>query len=353
MKMLAERKPQIDAAIERYLPKKYTNESLERALGKSRYAYNAESVNAAIAEPAWEFMKRGGKRWRPALFLLIVEALGKDPEKYIDYSILVELLHNGTIITDDIEDGSALRRGFPTLHTTHGIDIAMNTANVLYFLPFLTLMKNRDGLDDRTIVHAYEICIQELINIGFGQGMDLAWHKGLANANAVTEKEYLQMCAYKTGTLARLSARLAALLAGANDKQIDAMGQYAEAIGIGFQIQDDVLNLTEGSALSEGKGFGEDVTEGKRSLPVVHTLAVASAADKKRLVELLEMHSKDPSVIMESVGIMENYKALEYSKETARRLMKEGWDALDKNLPASTAKEKLRAFANFLIERDI
>jgi geranylgeranyl diphosphate synthase type I len=96
------------------------------------------------------------------------------------------------------------------------------------------------------------------------------------------------MCAYKTGTLARMSAKIAAVLADANEELTDKLGHFAESIGVAFQMQDDILDLT-GEEFAEKKGGrGQDITEGKRSLIVIHTLKVANAKDRKRLIEILE-----------------------------------------------------------------
>ncbi|NIV44480.1 MAG: polyprenyl synthetase family protein, partial [Gammaproteobacteria bacterium] len=97
----------------------------------------------AIAQPMWDFLERGGKRWRPALFLLVIEALGEDSEKFLDFAIIPEVIHNGTIMVDDVEDDSTFRRGKPCTHRIFGIDIAVNTGNAMYFLPLLTLIKNK------------------------------------------------------------------------------------------------------------------------------------------------------------------------------------------------------------------
>ncbi|MEM7824188.1 MAG: polyprenyl synthetase family protein, partial [Candidatus Aenigmatarchaeota archaeon] len=202
------------------------------------------------------------------------------------------------------------------------------------------------------ILKAYEIYSQEMINIGLGQATDIAWHNGMANADTLTEAEYLQMCAYKTGTLARMSAKIAATLAGADDKTVEALGRFVEAIGVAFQIQDDVLSLS-GGVFAERKGVGDDITEGKRSLPVIYTLQVANQADRKRLLEILNMHTRDSKLIEEAIAIIHKYGSVEKAKQKARELVKSAWADVEKLLPASNAKTNIKAFADFLIERKI
>ena len=91
----------------------------------------------------WDFLDQGGKRWRPALFYFIAEALGADMEKIKDFMIIPELIHNGTIIIDDIEDGSETRRGEPCLHIKHGEDLAINLGNTMYYMPMSLILRNK------------------------------------------------------------------------------------------------------------------------------------------------------------------------------------------------------------------
>ena len=105
--------------------------------------------------------------------------------------------------------------------------------------------------------------------------------------------QYFTMCANKTGTLARLSAKLGAIAASASKEQVQAFGAFAEAVGIAFQIQDDILNLKGGI----GKDFGEDIREGKMSLPIIKTLSTASKSDKKKLIEIPEEYRKQIQII--------------------------------------------------------
>jgi len=343
----------IDKMIEKYIPRKFGKDAVVFGLSPPRYAYNFEALNKAIAEPIWEFLDRGGKRWRPSLFLLICEALGKDPKDFLEYAIIPEVIHNGTLMIDDIEDQSELRRGKPCTYKLFGLDVAINAGNAMYYLPLLSLVKNRDKIPTTTLTKVYEIYVQEMINLSFGQAMDIAWHKGLADADEIDEQDYLQMCAYKTGTLARIAAKLAAVLSEADDELTEKLGRFAEAVGVAFQIQDDVLDLT-GKEFAEKKGArGMDISEGKRTLIVIHTLQKATPVDRKRLVEILNLHTNEQKLRDEAITIMEKYDAINYAKEYARKIVRESWNSVDTLLHASAAKEKLRAFADYLIERKI
>jgi len=352
-RFLEEKAALIDKTIEKYIPREFSEKAILFKVNPPNYSYNLETLNKALAEPIWEILDRGGKRWRPALFLLICEALGKNSEDCLDFAIIPEVIHNGTLIIDDIEDASELRRGKPCTYKIYGVDMAVNAGNAMYYLPLLPLMEKKAKLPAETLRDIYEIYVQEMINLSKGQAMDIAWHRGIANADALNEEDYLQMCAYKTGTLARMAAKISAVLAGANKELVEKLGRFAESIGVAFQMQDDVLDLTGKEFAKKKGGCGQDITEGKRTLMVIHTLKIATGADKKRLIQILNMHTPDQTLRDEAISIMQKYNAIEHVKDTAARIVEESWKEVDKLLPTSEAKEKLKAFAEFLIKRNI
>jgi len=338
----------IDSVLEKYVPREFKKKDLKNLLGKEKYSFDINSAEA-ISGPVWDFLDRGGKRWRPALFLLLTEALRGDINKVLDFVALIELVHNGTIIIDDIEDNSSIRRGKPCLHKIYGEDIAINAGNALYFIPLRVIMNSDFNISIKE--KAFEIYSQEMINLHFGQSMDIFWHKG--KKKEITEKQYLQMVSLKTGTLARLSARLAALLSGKDEDTQEILGKMAETIGIGFQIQDDILDMTAKEREKFGKAFGNDITEGKRSLMVIRVLEIGDEKDKKRLLKILDSHTKDKDMIKEAIGILEKYNAVNYAKNLARKMLKEAWKDAEKVLDESEAKKTLESFMEYLIEREI
>jgi geranylgeranyl diphosphate synthase type I len=246
-----------------------------------------------------------------------------------------------------------LRRGKPTLHKIFGEDVAINAGNFLYFFPLLALIKNKHKFKPEIVLRAYEVYNQEMMNIHLGQGTDIFWHKG--KAENITEDEYLQMCAYKTGCLSRMSAKLAVVLSGGSKELAKAAGRVAEAMGVGFQIQDDILDIALSGEEREkfGKSFGNDIKEGKRTLMVIHTLKKATPEDKKRLLEILNKHTDDMKERREAIKIIQKYGSLEYAMGVAKKIMADAWQEADRLLKPSPAKQRLREFVNFLIERKV
>ena len=336
--------------IEKWFPRKFDAQSLELLCGKPRYAYDAESATKAISEPAWDILDRGGKRWRPVLLFLVAQALGGSVEQVQDLVVICEVVHNGTLLVDDIEDDSKVRRGKECVHLLFGVDVAINAGNAMYYLPTVVLRQLKGKVPDEQLLKAYEMYCQELLNLHFGQGYDIWWHKGNGKP---TVEQYLQMCAYKTGTLARLSAKLSALFAGGTAEQVEALSKFAETVGVGFQIQDDILNLV-GAKLAETKGqYGEDIHEGKRTLMVLHCFQHAPAKEAHRLEEILNSHPTDQTIINEAIEIIERNGGITYAREKAREIVLGAWKDVEGVLPPSEAKDKLKAFADFLVEREI
>jgi len=350
---LESKRPEIDKIIEKYLPRKATQEWLKFVFCEPRYAYSPDAADAVFMKPIWNFIDRGGKRWRPVLFLLIAEAVGGDLEKIQDIVMIPEIVHNGSIIVDDIEDQGELRRNQPCLHKIFGLDVAINAGNFMYFYPLLALIKNKDQFSSDTLVKAYEAYIQEMINIHLGQGTDIFWHNG--KAINIEEDEYLQMCAYKTGCLSRMSAKLAVILSDGSDQLIEAAGRVAEAMGVAFQIQDDILDIiSEGEEREKfGKVFGNDIKEGKRTLMVIHALKKATQEDKNRLIEILDKHTDDMKEREEAIAIIKKYGSVEYAQAKAKEIMGDAWQEAEKLLPESPAKKRLEEFVNFLITRKV
>lgn len=344
-------KPEIDKIIEKYLPRKPNKKWLEFVFGKPNYSFDLKAVKEALTKPLWNFLDRGGKRWRPFLLLLMAKAVNRNAQTVKDILIIPELAHNGSLIVDDLEDDSQMRRGKPCLHKIFGADVAINAGNFIYFLPLLALVKNKHEFKKEILLKAYDVYFQELMNLHLGQAMDIYWHKG--KAEKITEAQYLQMCAFKTGCLPRLAAKLAVLSAGGKNEMVKKMGRLAESIGIAFQIQDDILDLTSKEFFKNKGGFGNDITEGKRTLIIIHALRQAKKTDKKKLLKILNAHSNNQNLRNEALAIINKYRSLDYAKKKAQNLIKDSWKKVDNSLKDSASKRKLKKFIDYLIERKI
>ena len=347
--LLASVAPVVGERIEKLLPRRFDAEGLAAQFGGRPEEYDANSLNAALADPLWRLLDAGGKRWRPALMLVAGAALGAPPESLLDLAAMCEMIHNATLLADDIEDGSPLRRGLPAAHVEFGVDVALNAGNALYFIPQAHLHDPAGPLPERIRLAALRVVNEEMVKLHLGQGMDIAWG-GVERPPTVPQ--YLRMCAFKTGTLARMAVRLAAAAADAPERLGAALGRYAESIGVAFQIRDDVLNVTPGP-LSEGKGFGDDIHEGKASLLVIRALQVLPRERADRLREILRLGTEDPAFISEAVALLEAAGAAPYARETATRLVREAWEKAAPELPDNAGARALQAFGEFVVDRDV
>ncbi|MFH1780027.1 MAG: polyprenyl synthetase family protein [Candidatus Micrarchaeota archaeon] len=335
--------PEIEQAMLKVLPKKYDKDAIARTVGQINYKVDLQAVNGGVNEPVWELLDRGGKRWRPALMLMVYEALGKNYKEILDFTAIVELVHNGTLLVDDIEDDSLERRGKKCIHLLYGLDIAVNAGNAIYFIPLNTIMKS--DLPSNLKSRLYEVYLTEMINVSIGQATDIYWHKGLKEE--VSEEEYLQMVSFKTGCLSRMACKLSAVLAGAGEETIKVLGEYGESLGIAFQIQDDILNLI--ADVEYGKEIGGDISEGKRTLMTIH--ALKHSAKAKRLREILDLHTKDQVLIEEAIKIISDAGSIEYAKKKAIELATKTWEKVEKTLSEGSGTQKLKALTDYLITR--
>ncbi len=222
-----------------------------------------------LSSPCAALLKLGGKRWRPLLLTLCAAAAAgteESPEAAYEITPLVEFVHTASLIHDDIEDCADTRRGMPAAHITWGIDTAINAGSWLYFTAAACL--TNVPLPAERKLALYRLYAEELRRLHLGQAMDIAWHKD--NTALPSVQEYEAMVRMKTGTLAALAAKAGTLVGGGTAEQESVMGNAAADIGVGFQILDDVLNLTTGNI---GKKRGDDIVEGKKSLPVLIHLA--------------------------------------------------------------------------------
>ncbi len=342
--------PAVEKEIEKYIPRKATKEWIESALGKTIFELDLEAYTAGCNAPIWNLLDRGGKRFRPILTCICSEAVGGKWDSALKLAPMVEIIHNGTLMQDDVEDDSQARRGQPCIHCNFGVDTAINTGTIMYYWPMTKILNDDFNLGDKKKLQIYDLYIKEMIRVCSGQTWDIAWHHGGFTPN---EKQYLNMCLSKTGVLTKFACQLGAIIGGATEKQYDALGDFGQIVGVGFQIQDDILELTE-DKFKEGKGsVGGDIHEGKRTLIVIRTLEVASEEDKKRLIEILDSHTLDEKVLQEALDIINKYDGIAYSKKKAEELVEGAWKKVNSVLKESNAKIILKKFAEYLVDRKI
>ncbi|KAJ4362289.1 geranylgeranyl pyrophosphate synthetase [Neocucurbitaria cava] len=226
------------------------------------------------------------------------------PERLEVITRVVGMLHTASLLVDDVEDSSLLRRGIPVAHSIFGIPQTINSANYVYFkaLQDLLIMNNP------TLI---SIFTEELLNLHRGQGMDLYWRDSLT---CPSEADYLEMVGNKTGGLFRLAIKL---MQAESTVDIDCT-PLVSTIGLLFQILDDHLNLSPTSELQSLKGHCEDLTEGKFSFPVIH--AIRADPSNQILINILKQKTNDDEVKRYAMRYMESKGSFEYSRGVIEEL---------------------------------
>lgn len=278
-----------------------------------------------LIEPNYALISLGGKRWRPLLLMLCYKMAARKSgspalteEEAYSITPLVEFVHTASLIHDDIEDKADLRRGKPAAHITYGLDTALNAASWLYFEAPVCI--NQLKAPDALKLELYKTYTNELRRLHLGQAMDIFWHRNPEVFPA--ENEYLAMVKSKTGTLASLAAKLGCLAGGLSASDAESFGSIAADIGIGFQIIDDVINLTTGNP---GKKRGDDIVEGKKSLPVlIH--AAEKPEDKAKIADFMKEAAArgiDSPAVESCIDLLETSDCIKKAAERGRLLIEE------------------------------
>lgn len=281
--------------------------------------------------------KATGKRVRPLLVLLSCKAGGGDWKTALPAAAAVELLHNFSLIHDDIQDDSRTRRGRPTLWAKWGIAQAINAGDALFALAHVAL----EELEGNVYAKAAQLLPRASLELTQGQYLDLAY-EGKAELDA---SAYWPMVRGKTAVLLSACTRLGALVAGADVDQLSDYAQFGEKLGLAFQVHDDLLGIWGNEALT-GKSAHSDLLSGKKSLPVLY--ALGQGGEFARRWNNGKVESKE---VAELAALLEAAGARVYAEGEARRLTAEALEALERAEPEAGAGAALRELAEELVTR--
>uniref|UniRef100_A0A2P2I675 Geranylgeranyl pyrophosphate synthase-like n=1 Tax=Hirondellea gigas TaxID=1518452 RepID=A0A2P2I675_9CRUS len=224
-------------------------------------------------------------------------------EKLTAISEIIFMLHNASLLIDDIEDGSMLRRGLPVAHNIYGVPSTINTANYVYFVGLQKTL----ALDHPQAVNVF---CEQLLELHRGQGLDIYWRDSYT---CPTEEQYRTMTIRKTGGLFGLAIRLMQLFSDCKSN----FTALTDLLGLYFQIRDDYANLCIES-YSKSKSYCEDLTEGKFSFPVIH--AITSRPHCHQVINILRQRPKDNEIKRYCVSLLEKYGSLAYTQQTLNQI---------------------------------
>jgi geranylgeranyl diphosphate synthase type I len=291
-----------------------------------------------------------GKAIRPTLCLLACEATGGAWERALPAAAALELVHNFSLIHDDIQDGDQERHHRPTVWAQWGQAQAINAGDAAFALSGVAVQQLREqGFPDETVLHIWQLLNVATLRLVEGQYLDLTFEQRLD----VTVEEYLGLIGRKTGALIETAAHIGALL-GTNDSTfISHLRWYGQALGLAFQIGDDLLGIW-GTPAETGKPVAADIRRRKKSLPIIYALQGASPWDKARLAALYQQREQTTFTdeeVQRILDILERTRAEERARGMLAQYCAKAMLELERAHLPPWARTEFSTFARFLAER--
>ena len=291
-----------------------------------------------------------GKRVRPILCLLVCEACGGDWEQALPAAAAIELVHNFSLIHDDIEDQDKVRRGRPTLWVLWGEPRAINAGDGMFASSQIALLRlGERGVPSRTVVEACQLLNQTCLDLTSGQHLDISFER----ETDIATEQYLRMIDAKTAAVVACACELGALVAACedpetitHDTQRERLRDFGRHLGMAFQIRDDILGIW-GDPATTGKPAGADIVQRKKSLPILHGLAHSA-----ELRELLAKASFSSANIHRATRLLQDVGSREFARQEAQRHHDQSLTSLVDARLHGAAAEALHELAQTLLSRD-
>ncbi len=279
----------------------------------------------------------GGKRLRPMLLLLAAKSLGEVKDNHLVLAAVIEFIHTATLLHDDVVDESDLRRGKESANAVWGNAASVLVGDYLYSSAFQMMVRTNN-------MRVMEILSTTTTAIAEGEVLQLL----NCNNPDTTEEKYLEVIARKTAILFSAATRLAAVLSDADEKVEEALAVYGQQLGVAFQLIDDALDY-KSTTEDLGKNLGDDLAEGKPTLPLIYAISHGTESQAKVIIEAIKQGSRDAFSEVYDIVIATN--AIEYTEKCADQAAQKAITALD-CLQDSESKDALIALAKFSVQRD-
>jgi len=322
------------------------NELIKRAATFNTYwqQYLPLKKPTKLYEASQHLPFAGGKRFRPFLTLTSCESVSGEMQKAFPLATGLELIHNFTLVHDDIMDHSLLRRNLPAVHVKFGEPAAILAGDLLFAKAFEAILNT--SVDFSTFKLLQQDFINCVIAICEGQQMDMEFEE----RKTVTEQEYLDMIGKKTGALFELAGKGGGLIGGGNPSEVAALQTYGTTLGLAFQIWDDYLDMSS-TATTLGKDIGNDIRNGKKTLIAVHSLTHATGKHKKLLDDVFGNHAASEHDVALVYDLFRELGSITYAQQRALQLVNQAKDAITIIKP-SDAKELLYQLIEYTIQRE-
>ncbi|MGH7256489.1 MAG: polyprenyl synthetase family protein [Nitrospirales bacterium] len=298
-----------------------------------------DSSVALVNTVAAHILSSGGKRIRPLLLFLSARLCGYTGKDDLTLSSLVELIHTAALLHDDVVDDADLRRGRQTARRLWGNQVSILVGDYLYSKATCQIV----ALCNQTI---NEVLSEACRKMAEGEVLQLDYN----GKPLLTEAAYLHIVEFKTASLIAASCRLGAIIADASPEQQDALFRFGQHLGIAFQLADDTLDYAANGDLL-GKTLGQDLRQGKATLPLLHLLQHCSEQDRQMIKDRMETRTLTDADLLRIIALMQEYGSISYAMERARRFVV----AANLDLAVfddSPAKRALTIVADYMVNRD-
>ena len=300
-----------------------------------------------LYEASQHIVNAGGKRLRPFLTIKSCEAAGGKTKDAIPFAAALEILHNFTLVHDDVMDHDELRRGRPTVHAKYGEPMAILAGDLLFSKVYQSVLDYAPAhISSDDVVMALQKMTDAIIVLCEGQALDVSFPK----ATDVTEEDYIFMIGAKTSALFKACAEVGAIAAGANSKTIASLGNFAWDAGNAFQIVDDILGITADES-KLGKPVGSDIREGKKTIIMIHALKNANDEQRTVLMDAMKGEESSHEEIESAVKVLTDIGSIEYARSEAAKYLENAFKSID-DLEDTDAKEQLIELVNYFVQRE-
>ena len=307
----------------------------------------------SLYEPMREYPQRGGKGFRATLCLTTCKAYGGNPQDARFAASAIELFGNYALVHDDIEDGSLMRRGGPTLHVKFGVPLAINAGDGLLVKAWEMMIMNRTILKVDDTLRLLDEFRKMCLNAIEGQAIELDWI--CRRKWGIKENDYFEMIRKKTAWYTCIGpCRIGAIIANAQESEVEKIVDFATPMGVAYQLQDDILNVSQKEEIY-GKEFAGDIYEGKRTLMIIRLVNLCTQQERKRIIDIMNRprEKKTTHDVNYIIELMEKYDCLTYAKTILRKLSVQSKKALKKlSLPDNQGRMELEHILRFSTNRE-
>ena len=297
---------------------------------------------ALLSAPCASLVSGGGKRWRPLLAVLAYQLAGGSGDDIYTLAPLIEGIHTASLIHDDIEDNSELRRGKPAAHVAYGLDSALNSGSWLYFRALQSIEGYHAPADIK--LDLYTAALTHIRALHEGQALDIHWHR--TAGFFPSRQDYERMIHLKTGALAALAAYTGMRAAGKEHEESNVFAALFAEAGVGFQILDDAKNISTGNA---GKKRGDDIVEGKKSMPAILHIEKhpEDAASLTAYFEQARREGTDSPAIEKAIALLSSSGSIADAEAQGKKTIDLALEQLAARY-GNAAKEKFKRLFNLM-----